>query len=139
MSTPKSTNNRPLRIYTAPATLEDAEQRERDLIYDLNVIHMQLGDESRKQRMGDEFAAWKTKALGARVNKIDELHWLKGWIRNRRAALRANVGTVSRDDPNALLVAARWVIKNMKDDGVDLDANELAILDALNEYCDHIA
>jgi hypothetical protein len=139
MTIPKNTNNRPLRIYSEPANLEEAEQRERDLIYDLNVIHMQLGDETRRQRMAEEFAAWKTKALGARVNKTDELSWLKSWIRNRRAALRANIGTISRDNPNELLVAARWVLKNLHADGVDLDDTEFGILDALNEYCDHHA
>ena len=143
MSNVKPGNNRPLRIYVDPANLEDAAQRERDLIYDLNVIHMQLGDDTRKQRMGDEFAAWKTKALGARVNKIDELQWLKAWIRNRRAANRAGLfGTIMRDDPsacNALLLAAHQILREMKDDGVEFNDAELGILDALNEYCDHHA
>jgi len=126
------------RIYAEPTSLEDAQARHRALVYDINVIQMQLGDDSRKDRMAAEFASWKMKALGARLNKIDELMFLKDWVKARRAALQVGV-VADRSDPTALIAAARNVMLNMKRDGVEFDPDELTVLDALDAYCTHLA
>jgi hypothetical protein len=129
---------KPPRIYAEPTSLEDAQARHRALVYDINVIQMQLGDDTRKDRMGAEFASWKMKAMGARLNKVDELMFLKDWIKARRAALQIGL-QADRSDPTSLIAAARNVLLNLKRDGVELDKEEIAVLDALDAYCMHLA
>jgi hypothetical protein len=126
------------RVYTEPTSLENAIQRHRDLVYDLNIIQMQMSDETRKVRMGVEFGAWRTKAAGARVNKIDEILWLKEWIIRRRAELLADT-RLDRDDPSSLIAGALFVLKRLHQDGVDLDDKEFAIMNALEDFLTHIA
>jgi len=129
---------KPARTYVEPVSLEDAQARHRALVYDINVIQMQLGDGSRRGRMGPEFSAWKLKAMGARLNKVDELMFLKDWIKARRAALQVGI-KADISDPTALIAAARNLLVSLKHDGVDLDPEELAVLDALDAYCMHLA
>lgn len=131
-------NSRPVRNYPEPSSLENAIDRHRDLVYDLNIIQMQMSDETRKTRMGADFAAWKTKAIGARVNKVDEILWLKNWIIRRRAEALANV-RLDRDDPRSLIASALFVLKRLHQDGVDLDDKEFAIMNALEDFLTHIA
>lgn len=129
---------KPPRVYAEPTSLEDALTRHRALVYDINVIQMQLGDESRRERMGGEFTSWKMKAMGARLNKVDEILYLKDWVKARRAALQAGI-QADRSDPTSLIAAARNVLLNLKRDNVDFDPEELAVLDALDAYCTHLA
>ena len=133
------TQKRPPRVYVEPTSIENAKDRHRDLVHDLNVIQMQMGDETRKARMtASEFAEWRRKAMGARINKIDEIIWLKNWIRAQRA-LRDALVEADRSDPTQLIVVARNVLRDLKEDGVELDENEIAIFNALDEYVNQTA
>lgn len=71
--------------YDIPRTLEEANERKRVIIAQVQDIETQLGDNSKKKSMGaEEFTIWRQKAKWARNNRLQELRLVKKWIEQNR-------------------------------------------------------
>lgn len=69
-----------------PATLDEAYDRKRILVAEVEEIDTQLSDHAKRIAAQDTdgraaFHAWRQKAKWARTNRLQELRLVKDWIR----------------------------------------------------------
>ena len=69
----------------APRSLEEAKERKRNLISEIQTIETQLGSKTRKDHLHsdpNEYYQWRTNAQRALNARLAELRFLKGWIKD---------------------------------------------------------
>ena len=131
-------DSRPSRTYREPTSIDDAEQRYRDLVYDISVIQMQMSDDARKNKMTRaEFSLWRTKAMGARINKADEMIWLKDWIRKRRISLE--IEDAADTTERGLLLRTSKFFKRLHEEEFDFSDAEKKLWRAIDDHLNHVA
>lgn len=128
------------RDWQEPASIDEAEERYLRTVEETQKIDAQLSQKNRSdefgQRLvGNEYHQWRARAVFARQKLTAEARLLKAWVKRKRheaSALRA--GVLAPDDPKALLLAARDLIKKLADEGVDIDADEWALIETIERY-----
>lgn len=121
------------RVYPTPKSIEDAEARRRLLVTEVETIQVQLGDPQRVEKLGVAFADWRVKAAYSRIGKVDEIMYLKGWIKAARTARIA--GELGLDlSAMSLLAAARKLILGFMADDFVLDADELKVFQVIDQF-----
>lgn len=69
-----------------PATETEAEDRIRQLTFDIQSVEMQLGDTTRRDRLRDKYAQWRIDATVALQSKRDQKRQLVLWLKRHRRA-----------------------------------------------------
>jgi hypothetical protein len=68
--------------WTEPNDIDDAMDRRFKLIAECEEIDAQLTDQTKKGEMGkDAWAVWRTKAIWAKLHRIQDLRLVNDWIR----------------------------------------------------------
>lgn len=74
-----------------PESIDEAEDRQRTLIAEIQDIQIQFGD-PRKKRRGfeneDEYWAWRQSAKVALARREQELRLVKLWIKRNRPSIK---------------------------------------------------
>jgi hypothetical protein len=71
--------------WTVPESLEDAHEKVRCLVAEIEEIQAQLGDRLRRSITPfDDFWRWRQSAKWAWTNRLEELRLVKQWIREQQ-------------------------------------------------------
>jgi hypothetical protein len=133
--------------WNEPHTIAEATERRLASIACAQRIQEQLGNRNAMTVDGvrlssREYWEWRNRAAAALRHETAELRRLNAWLKAQRTTVaRCLVGGVlaglDLDDPTELLTAACGLIKRLARDGVPLDADEQAIVDAMDRYLVH--
>jgi hypothetical protein len=132
-----------LDTFEIPKSLDEAETLRAQLTNDVQSIQAQLGDKQRTDEEGrrltsKEYWAWKKRAQHALNQKLDELRFIKNWIRERRHAMTAVGIRVDHPPPveEALghLRALCTLLDSLRLEDVDFDPEETTQIDAAREF-----
>jgi hypothetical protein len=136
--------------WNPPASIEEAEVIRLRLVEQLNDINAQLT----ARRVGgpacdgvyaedrSTFFDWRRRAVCAKKFTEARLRQLNLWIKQQR---RAHVIDKSRSlcadptSPLSLLIAAGSLLSRLASEGVELDDDEQAVLDAIRNYMQNVA
>ena len=130
---------------SAPGTLAEAIAERQRLTQEVSDIQTQLAnrnatDESGQRIPAQDYWAWRHRAMFAMRSKERRASELKMFItteRQRTAAVMAGgmiSGTVSAE---SLLAALVGLVKRLSAEGVELDAQEQALVDAARDLLTH--
>lgn len=70
--------------WTPPESFEEALERRRALRAEIEEINAQLGDKlkrTKSEMTWDEYQRWRTAAIWASTNRLQELRLINDWIR----------------------------------------------------------
>lgn len=81
-----------------------------------------------------DYHAWRGAAAGALRHALTENQRLKTSIRQLREEARAKAAGVDLSDPDVLIAAAAKLLRRLASEGVDFDASEQALVDALSDW-----
>ena len=71
--------------WTPPSNYDEAQERRLTLIAEVEEIDAQLRDKRKRNTMGDEaWEEWRTKAIWAKVHRVQDLRLTKQWILNEQ-------------------------------------------------------
>lgn len=136
------TVNKPLPDFAQPETLDEAEERRRELTFDVQNIQSQLGDKNRTDKNGKplsskQYWAWKKKAQHMLNLKLDELRFIKKWIQKHRFDIEHPKVEVLNapviEDALGHLSSVCGVLESLGEE-VDLEAEERERLDAARAF-----
>lgn len=120
--------------FDEPADLEEADQRRRDLTLDIQSIQQQLGDKQRTDENGNRLSqkcywAWRKKAQFVLNQKLDELRFIKAWLKKNRPSLNPFTHQQALDHLSSLIS----ILDDLRDDEA-LEPDELTILEAAEAF-----
>ena len=74
-----------LQDWTPPNNYDEAQERRLTLIAEAEEIDAQLRDQTKKHTMGkDDWDVWRTKAIWAKVHRVQDLRLINQWISNEQ-------------------------------------------------------
>lgn len=128
--------------FIEPSSIEDAYALRAKVVADVQEIQGQLGDKQRTDESGerlgpDEYWSWRRRAQGALKHKLEELRFLKQWIRNNQRPFSPSAMRPGADP--STYEALRHVqglldiLKVLESEGVTLDPEELNKINAARE------
>ena len=128
---------------TDPTTLDldTAEQYAQTLLLEVQRLEQTLGDrrrcyESNPYASAQEYGEWRRRANNARTKLVASYRRFKSYCREQRQQVVIDCGDFDPEDSSSLLRAARELLHRLRDDGVDLEDKELAVVVGLDRYLD---
>lgn len=122
-------------VWQAPASLEDAEHLQAEIMSEIQMIQAQLSDRDRTDEHGRRvtgiaYFQWRKKATFALAKKLDEYRRLKQWIKERRRQTNAVESISLKQKPRNVVELVAALTKALKDgiEWSEMTADEQAIV-----------
>ena len=124
------------------STVEEIEERRAKIVMDISAIDAQLGQTRRfdatlgRELDRAEYSQWRNRALSARGEKVKALLVANKELKAARAAQQVKAAPDS--SPDGLLLSAYTLLRRLADEGVDLDPDEFAVMDAVRAHLQRV-
>ena len=125
--------------WVPPVSLEEALQRKEAAVIALQDIQTQLSQQNKTdvygRRISDvEYHEWRGRAVSALRHRQADVQRLKAAIRQLRSQANVQKAGLDGSDPAALIGGAARLFQKLMNEGVELDADELALVDLLQDW-----
>lgn len=124
--------------------LSALEAERKRLVDEIQSVDAQLSEKRKYDRDGrmwtaPEYHEWRAKAVAVRFSRLKRLRSVKEELESLRqkrhtATVKAAAGVPLASGADALLAAAHDLLRRLVSDGVDLDPDEFAVLDAIRDH-----
>lgn len=129
--------------FDPPQNIEAAQARMRGLLIDIMNIEKQLAPGDRRGTDGNplprnEYRSWRSRTHASLVFKRVEYSDLKSWILHRRREIEASdVSIANPDDPRAVLLGVRALLRDLLDRNVD-HPDLGAVYNVVEQHLQHV-
>lgn len=128
--------------FVPPQSIEEAEERRQQLIQRIQEIQADLGNRNRTDPSGarirsQDYWSWKKKAVDKLTILQTELRRVKQWITQHNNAERPHEPR-PLETPIELLRDAYVLLYRLREEGVELNAEEEDVLDGLRDFLTNV-